>query len=811
MPFEQPHPKAELDEEQLRLEVNETASRAEIVRRRRICPHLGLRQDGTVTAVIPVDAHLCYAQTRRFSPSIEHQSIRCFSDTHPECQYYPGREEATAAGTDTERPRSQSARPKWLPWSIAMLAVLLLVAFIFVVGNRMLPYTWTIGPALQLAAAVGSTDTTPALTRTAISVLQAEAVATPIPAAAQDRPPMAPMTGAEGEVITLTPRQGDVGWWISNNPQRGFIGDSFLYAGFFDQLAYTSAVRFDLRRVQRGTPIHSATLHLTGLREDRLNQETDTLWLVQLIAEGDLPQLPGADFTTIFGAPAAIQLLPNLPASEIKAGQVNEWLFEENQKEWLFQQILDGATSVTVRISGFNVRADSLFAWDSGHGSESNRTPPELVLVLGPPPPTPPPTATRPVVVATLTPEPENVLTVVARTHVEPVEPVLQTLTTPVPIPDVITPTPLPENLATVQAAAIAEGLPPVVYHTPVPANAATATSVAAYATAVALTTGTFTPVPTHYVTPALYYPPPPPENVATAAARVLAATAVANVEGTPTPTRPWNSVPALYVFATETPANRETAVAHIAEQNFNASTIGTPTPTPWNLVVITRVPPPLPTPIPLVIAAADLPPTPTPTPTRLLTDQDLERFRNKILFLSDRSGQTQTWVLDPATGEVTGLVTEARIHQQAREAYLTGAPDGMKRAIVRPDSRENMQIMIEDMEFGTIHQVTHFDFATSYDPAWSPQWGQIAFVSTESGGDEIYVVNPEGDTPQRLTFNTWEWDKHPTWSPDGRQIVFFSNREIGRNQLWIMNADGSGQRNLSNSDFNDWDPVWVR
>ena len=68
---------------------------------------------------------------------------------------------------------------------------------------------------------------------------------------------------------------------------------------------------------------------------------------------------------------------------------------------------------------------------------------------------------------------------------------------------------------------------------TPTPANAATATEQAAYATAVALTTGTFTPVPTGFVTPIIVPPSPPAQNVATAAAQVLAATATAQA---PTP-----------------------------------------------------------------------------------------------------------------------------------------------------------------------------------------------------------------------------------------------------------------------------------
>ena len=68
-----------------------------------------------------------------------------------------------------------------------------------------------------------------------------------------------------------------------------------------------------------------------------------------------------------------------------------------------------------------------------------------------------------------------------------------------------------------------------------------------------------------------------------------------------------------------------------------------------------------------------------------------------------------------------------------------------------------------------------------------------------------------DGSGLRRLTTNTWEWDKHPSWSGDGRQIVFYSNRDSGRRQIWIMDADGGSLRNISNNGYNDWDPVWIK
>jgi Tol biopolymer transport system component len=40
-------------------------------------------------------------------------------------------------------------------------------------------------------------------------------------------------------------------------------------------------------------------------------------------------------------------------------------------------------------------------------------------------------------------------------------------------------------------------------------------------------------------------------------------------------------------------------------------------------------------------------------------------------------------------------------------------------------------------------------------------------------------------------------FDADPTWSPDGRKLAFVSNRD-GRNGVYVMNADGSGQQRLA-------------
>ena len=129
---------------------------------------------------------------------------------------------------------------------------------------------------------------------------------------------------------------------------------------------------------------------------------------------------------------------------------------------------------------------------------------------------------------------------------------------------------------------------------------------------------------------------------------------------------------------------------------------------------------------------------------------------------------------------------------------------------IVKKAADGKFEIHVRSHEYGSTKQVTEMK-GMSYDPAWSPTHDLIAFVSTDTGNDEIYTVDPNTREIKQLTFNDWEWDKHPSWSLDGTKLVFWSNRDTARRQIWIMNGDGSEQRNLSNSDYNDWDPVWVK
>jgi Tol biopolymer transport system component len=73
---------------------------------------------------------------------------------------------------------------------------------------------------------------------------------------------------------------------------------------------------------------------------------------------------------------------------------------------------------------------------------------------------------------------------------------------------------------------------------------------------------------------------------------------------------------------------------------------------------------------------------------------------------------------------------------------------------------------------------------------------GKIAFTSDRDGNPEIYVMNPDGTNQVRLTNNTI-LDDHPTWSPDGRRIAFLSQRPSRQFAIFLMSADGTGKSEI--------------
>ena len=112
-------------------------------------------------------------------------------------------------------------------------------------------------------------------------------------------------------------------------------------------------------------------------------------------------------------------------------------------------------------------------------------------------------------------------------------------------------------------------------------------------------------------------------------------------------------------------------------------------------------------------------------------------------------------------------------------------------------------------------------------DPDLSPNGQKVVFASDRDAKFgpnqylEVYSMNVDGTGVTRLSLNDNGIDYHPAWSPDGSKIAFTSNRSANPTstpgatcysqalEIWVMNADGSGLRNLTDHCRGDVWPAW--
>jgi Tol biopolymer transport system component len=114
-----------------------------------------------------------------------------------------------------------------------------------------------------------------------------------------------------------------------------------------------------------------------------------------------------------------------------------------------------------------------------------------------------------------------------------------------------------------------------------------------------------------------------------------------------------------------------------------------------------------------------------------------------------------------------------------------------------------NGEIYVRDFSGGTPVRLTT---NTAYDqfPVWSPDGSKIAFQSFGSGLWEIFVMNADGTGQTQMSNGGY-----PTWSPDGTKIAFDSDRDHPRGEIYIMNADGSNVVRLTSNSAQDFGPAW--
>ncbi|HEX7721294.1 MAG TPA: PKD domain-containing protein [Pyrinomonadaceae bacterium] len=202
-----------------------------------------------------------------------------------------------------------------------------------------------------------------------------------------------------------------------------------------------------------------------------------------------------------------------------------------------------------------------------------------------------------------------------------------------------------------------------------------------------------------------------------------------------------------------------------------------------------------------------------------------------KILFQSDRdhpdTGYMDIYVMNLDGSGVTRLTNDPN-----DDGMASWSPDGSK--IVFQSMRNGVNYQVYSMNADGSNQVNLSNNSSSEgEPSWSPDGTKIVFASDrdDAGYDSVYVMNSDGSNQHAITFSSGTLeDTQPVWSPDGSRIAFVSTRDSTtetwqerdddgnvmtksrlhlNKEVYVMNADGSGQIRLTNDPANDDSPSW--
>lgn len=166
-----------------------------------------------------------------------------------------------------------------------------------------------------------------------------------------------------------------------------------------------------------------------------------------------------------------------------------------------------------------------------------------------------------------------------------------------------------------------------------------------------------------------------------------------------------------------------------------------------------------------------------------------------QVAFESDRDGNWEIYTLDLRTGIAYNLT-----RAPAADHSPSWSPDGRQLAF-HSNRSSDTDIYVMSSSGRDVLRIT--DSGRDWRPRWSPNGKRILFIR---GFDEIYTMNADGSDAQYITNGFG-----PEWSPDGKQLVFYLNQGNSlKTDIYIIDADGHHERNLTKSSTHDWGPTWL-
>ncbi len=199
-------------------------------------------------------------------------------------------------------------------------------------------------------------------------------------------------------------------------------------------------------------------------------------------------------------------------------------------------------------------------------------------------------------------------------------------------------------------------------------------------------------------------------------------------------------------------------------------------------------------------------------------SNTDVAQTVDQIYFQSTRDtpGHEEIYVMKPDGSGVRRITTTPQSSTAGDPVRSSTLPDATSdgQTIVFASNRggTTSELYLMAADGSNVRQLPTVPNADKHEPNLSADGKRVVFEvkTTLNGKDnfDIYVMNLDGSGLKNLTNDAFS-NIDPYWSPDGTKIAFGSDREDNQMQVWVMDSDGSNKTRLTNSNGFETEPAW--